>query len=169
MSKCPPFITPPLYSLLDLIYNFPAFGGLFHDYPYEFIAALDCLFRQCQDKIKASESKQDEQLAWLVKKRLDIKLVNVPPSSEVVAENIRDLSSKHLNKQIICFGTVVRTGNVRSRELIKKFKCRQCEYEVMVESDITEYNKFVMPQRCEGRVPKKENPFFNIAKQVINK
>ena len=37
----------------------------------------------------------------------------------------------------------------------------------MVESDITEFNKFRMPQQCEGRVPKKENPFFNIAKQVI--
>jgi hypothetical protein len=26
-----------------------------------------------------------------------------------------------------------------------------------------------MPRKCDNRVEKKENPFFNIAKQVLNK
>ena len=57
---------------------------------------------------------------------LDIKLINVPPTKEIVAESIRDLSAMHLNKLIMICGTVVRTGNVNSRELTKKFTCKSC-------------------------------------------
>ena len=101
--------------------------------------------------------------------RLDIKLINVPPTNEVLAESIRDLNSRHLNKLIIIFGTVVRTGNVNSRELQKYFKCRQCGEEYVCESDITEYNNFNLPKTCTGRVQKKENPFFKIAQNMMNK
>lgn len=70
---------------------------------------------------------------------------------------------------VVIFGTVVRTGNVNSRELLKKFECKQCGLVTVCESDITEYNVFKMPQRCEGKVPKKENAFFKIALQVMKK
>jgi DNA replicative helicase MCM subunit Mcm2 (Cdc46/Mcm family) len=59
-----------------------------------------------------------------VKENLDVKLHNVPPSKEILAESIRDVSTEHLNKCIIIFGTVVRTGKVHSRELRKDFKCK---------------------------------------------
>lgn len=56
-----------------------------------------------------------------VKERLDVKLINVPPTSEIVCETIREIDATHLNKFIIIYGTVVRTGNVGARELFKKF------------------------------------------------
>ena len=68
-------------------------------------------------------------LLFSVKKNLDAKLINVPPTQEIVADSIRSVNSEHLNKFIILFGTVVRTGNVHSRELVKDFKCKQCEKE----------------------------------------
>ena len=47
-------------------------------------------------------------------KKLCVKLINVPPTKEIVAESIRTVNSEHLNKFIILFGTVVRTGHVHS-------------------------------------------------------
>ena len=95
--------------------------------------------------------------------RLDIKMINVPPTKEVLAENIRELNSRHLNKLIIIFGTVVRTGNINSRELQRNYKCRACGEEYVCESDVTEYNNFNLPKTCIGRVEKKDNPFFKMA------
>ncbi|CDW77769.1 mcm2 3 5 family protein [Stylonychia lemnae] len=103
-----------------------------------------------------------------VKKNLDVKLSMVPPTKEIVAESIRQVTSEHLNKFIILFGTVVRTGHVHSRELFKKFQCRQCNSEFTCESDITEFNRFQLPQRCDGKVQTKMNPFFKIAKTLMN-
>lgn len=59
----------------------------------------------------------------------------------------------------------MRTGNVNSRELKKKFKCKQCECEIIAESDVTEYNQFKLPPKCGAQVMKKvgTNPFFKIA------
>lgn len=102
-----------------------------------------------------------------MKERLDIKLINVPPTKEIVAESIRDLSSQHLNKLIIIFGTVVRTGNVNSRELKKKFACKTCGKQVICESDIAEYNRFKLPLACDGEVEKKQNPFFQAAQKMM--
>ena len=45
----------------------------------------------------------------------------VPPTKELVAESLREITSYHLNKFIIIFGTVVRTSNIQSRELYKEF------------------------------------------------
>ena len=87
-------------------------------------------------------------------------MINVPPTKEIVAESIRELSAKHLNKLIIICGTVVRTGNVNSRELTKKFCCKSCGKEYICESDITEYNRFVTPVACDNMIEKKQNPFF---------
>lgn len=91
---------------------------------------------------------------------LDVKLKSVPPTHEILTESIRDITTSHQNKFVIIFGTVVRTGNVHSRELRKLFKCKQCEKEVECYSDITEYNKFIMPVMCDGKVDTKKNPFF---------
>ena len=104
---------------MELIYKFPAFGGMFHDVPLELDTVLRYLFIQCQDIAAAnlSMNQRCSQGEIQTKTRLDIKFINVPPTSEVLAESIRCLSSRHLNKLIIIFGTVVRTGNVNSREL----------------------------------------------------
>ena len=77
-----------------------------------------------------------------VKKNIDIKLINVPPTTEIVASSIRSVTSEHLNKFIILFGTVIRTGNVHNRELFKDFECKNCNKVFTCESDITDYNKF---------------------------
>lgn len=100
---------------MELIYKFPAFGGMFHDVPLELDTVLRYLFIQCQDMaaINLSKEKRSPGDIW-TKTRLDIKFINVPPTNEVLAESIRCLSSRHLNKLIIIFGTVVRTGNVNS-------------------------------------------------------
>lgn len=155
------------------------FGSMFHDHPSQFDAVLQHLFFHVQ--ITAAESLSRDQIVFssqqhsvnnnnpTVKERLDIKLINVPPTKEIVSESIRDLSAKHLNKLIIIFGTVVRTGNVNSRELKKKFACKACEKEYICESDLAEYNKFIMPLACEGMVEKKANPFFDVAKKIYNK
>ena len=89
-------------------------------------------FIRCQ--FKAIESMKEDRVLFSsesgdllkVKHKLDIKLNNVPPSKEIAPEKIRDLSSHHLGKMIVLFGTVVRTGNVNSRELLKRFECKQC-------------------------------------------
>jgi DNA replicative helicase MCM subunit Mcm2 (Cdc46/Mcm family) len=99
-------------------------------------------------------------------------LINVPPiSGEIVAESIREINNRMLGKQIIVFGTVMRTGNVNSREIFKKFECKQCGKQVDCESDISEYNKFILPVRCDGQVLKKisTNPFFAIAQKILAK
>lgn len=81
------------------------------------------------------------------------------------------MTARHLNKYIIIYGTVVRTGNVNSRELTKKFKCKLCEREYICESEIADYSSFRLPVRCEAKVEveKKPNPFFNIAKKFPGK
>lgn len=93
----------------------------------------------------------------------------MPPTREIVAESIRAVGAQHLNKFIILFGTVVRTGNVQSRELFKEFACRQCGKTVVCESDISEYNRFNFPAQCSGKVETKINPFFKIAKSLMEK
>ena len=93
----------------------------------------------------------------------------VPPTKEIVCESIRKVGSEHLNKYIIVFGTVVRTGNVHSRELYKDFQCKSCGKKITCESDITEYNKFNLPQRCDSQVEKKKNQFFQIVKTMMQK
>ena len=45
-------------------------------------------------------------------KKIHVKLTNVPPTKEIVAESIRSVGAQHINKFIILFGTVVRTGHV---------------------------------------------------------
>jgi DNA replicative helicase MCM subunit Mcm2 (Cdc46/Mcm family) len=85
-------------------------------------------------------------------KKLTVKLINVPPTKEIVAESIRSVGAEHLNKFIILFGTVVRTGHIHSRELFKEFACKQCGKTVVCESDLSEFNRFVMPPRCTGKV-----------------
>ena len=47
--------------------------------------------------------------------------------------------------------------------------CKACEKEYICESDLAEYNKFITPLACEGMVEKKQNPFFDIAKKMMNK
>ena len=96
-----------------------------------------------------------------------MKLINVPPTKEIVAESIRSVNSEHLNKFIILFGTVVRTGNVHNRELYKDFECKQCQKVFTCESDITEFNRFALPLRCDGKVETKVNAFFKIAKTLM--
>eukprot|EP00347_Sterkiella_histriomuscorum_P013643 403363933 len=154
-------------DLLDFIYNFPFLGGKFHEHPFEFLEFLKDTLVACQQKIV---EKDEDKLPVnvVVKKNLDVKLLNIPPTKEVVAESIRAVNTEYQNKFIILTGTVVRTGHVNSRELFKQFKCRQCEKEFTCESDITEYNNFKLPQRCDGKVQTKENPFFKIAKTLIN-
>ena len=85
-----------------------------------------------------------------VKEKLDVKLINVPPSKEIVCETIREVTARHLNKYIIIYGTVVRTGNVNSRELTKKFCCKLCGREYICESEIADYSSFRLPVRCES-------------------
>lgn len=96
-------------------------------------------------------------------KKLQVKLTNVPPTKEIVTESIRTVNAEHLNKFIILFGTVVRTGHVHSRELFKEFACKQCQKTFVCESDISEFNRFQLPPRCTGKVETKVNPFFKIA------
>ena len=127
---------------------------------------LKHLFAQVQGNI--AESLLNEPLSYsnnsnpIVKERLDVKLINVPPTKEIVAESIRDLNAKHLGKLIIIFGTVVRTGNVSSRELKKKFVCKSCQKEYICESDLAEYNRFITPVACEGMVEKKKPENYSI-------
>lgn len=102
-------------------------------------------------------------------KKIVVKLTNVPPTKEIVAESIRSVTSEHQNKFIILFGTVVRTGHVHSRELYKEFQCKACEKTVVCESDISECNRFIMPPKCTGKVETKVNPFFKIAKTLMEK
>ena len=73
-------------SLLEVIYNYPVFGSMFHDHPKEFIELLKDIFVRCQQKTIDSmhedkvlfSSQNIDQLK--IKYRLDIKLNNVPPS-----------------------------------------------------------------------------------------
>ena len=84
-----------------------------------------------------------------IKKNIDVKLTNVPPLKEVICESIRNLGQYHLNKRTIIFGTVVRTSNINSRELKKDFECKLCSKKFVCESDVTEYNNFATPYRCD--------------------
>jgi DNA replicative helicase MCM subunit Mcm2 (Cdc46/Mcm family) len=159
-------------DILALIYNYPQFGGVFHEEPDLFIQTMKQIFIRVQNLVLQRITKTKDNNPGSVKNRLDIKLINVPPiSGEIVAESIRDINNKMLGKQIIVFGTVMRTGNVNSREIYKKFECKSCGKQVDCESDISEYNKFVLPVRCDGQVIKKisTNPFFAIAQKILAK
>lgn len=63
-----------------------------------------------------------------------------PIQGNIVVKNLRDIRQSQVGKLIITFGTVMRTSNVVSRELRKKFECKQCGFQVVCESDITEFN-----------------------------
>ena len=63
---------------------------------------------------------------YSLKPHLDVKLFNVPPHKDIICESIRNLNHRHLQKTCLVFGTVVRTGNVGSRELAKLFQCTKC-------------------------------------------
>ncbi len=86
-----------------------------------------------------------------------------------MTESIRQVNSEHLYKFIILFGTVVRTGHIHSRELFKEFMCKNCEKKVVCESDVSEFNRFNLPLKCNGKVETKVNPFFKIAKSLMEK
>jgi hypothetical protein len=107
--------------------------------------------------------------SYITPKKLNVKLINVPPTKEIVAESIRQVNSEHLNKFIILFGTVVRTGHVQTRELYKEFECRSCGKRFVCESDVSEFNRFNFPPKCGGKVETKVNPFFKIAKTFMEK
>lgn len=97
-------------------------------------------------------------------------MTNVPPSKDIVAESIRGLSSKHIDKSIIIYGTVVRASNMKARKLKQKLECAACGWETVAESDIgLEELKYNKPLSCGGQVEKKENPFFDVAKKIMAK
>ena len=97
--------------------------------------------------------------AFSVKSKLDIKLNNIPPLKEILCDSIRNLGQNHIEKQSIIYGTVLRTNNVNSRELFKDFECKQCGRIINCQSDITEYNKFKTPLRCDQVSQDKFNPY----------
>lgn len=129
-------------DVIELIYNHPTFGPLFHDKPVEFVQIMKQVLDVCQDKLLAQmkEGVSYSEKEGSVKKHIDVRLMNVPPIQDVLCRNIRDISSSKVGKLVIIFGTVMRTGNVNSRELKKKFKCKACGFETIAESDITECN-----------------------------
>lgn len=83
----------------------------------DYSSKMETNYRQTHGKLKS----EFMNLLISLKKYLDVKLSSVPPTKEIVAESIRQVGAEHLNKYIIVFGTVVRTGHVHSRELYKKF------------------------------------------------
>ena len=104
-----------------------------------------------------------------MKKNLDVKLIQVPPLKEVHCESIRNLNSHNLGKTTIIFGTVIRTGNMSARELIKDFQCKLCGRRITCESDISEYNKFILPTRCDAPIIKTQDPFENLVESMNSK
>ena len=64
-----------------------------------------------------------------------------------------------MGKLTILFGTVVRTSNTNCREVMKDFQCKQCQKIHVCESDISEFNRFALPVRCDAKQLKKFNPF----------
>ena len=130
-------------DVLELLYNFPVFGEFFHSKPGEFTELIRLVLAKCQQSTIAQSNglAYDSQTQATVKKRLDVRYVNLPPiANDVVIKNLRDLGKPQLNKLIVTFGTVMRTSNVNSRELSKKFQCKQCGKQVVCESDISLFN-----------------------------
>lgn len=106
------------FDLLAFIYEFPHIGSLFHQHSEEFLNFVRHAMITCEVKL-LDVIPQSETLS--VKRKLDIKLTHVPPVPEIVCEFIRNMGQEQLGKIAIIFGTVVRTSNVNSRELIKDF------------------------------------------------
>ena len=160
-------------DVLDLIYNYPKFGSEWHEKPFEFQQTIEGFLIEAQQRTIQSMNDQQarfEEIEPTVKDKINARFVNVPPViGDVVLRSIRDIQQQHMNKLVITFGTVMRTTNVNSRELKKKFQCKTCEKKFICESQIDEYNQFQLPVRCDNMVPKKENPFFKITQQVMRK
>ena len=90
-------------------------GSDFHESPLDFLELLQKGFILCQQLVLESDLEGQaglHTLAAMVKKNLDVRLCNVPPCKEIMADSIRELNSTHFNKFISVFSTVTRTGQV---------------------------------------------------------
>ena len=72
------------------------------------------------------------------------------------------ISNVFKKRNPIIFGTVIRTSNINSRELIKDFQCRLCGKRITCKSDISEYNNFQMPLRCDQLVEREPTPYADL-------
>lgn len=128
-------------DVLDLLYNFPQFGSMVHEQPKAFVETMRGMLLKAQENTIQGMQGQSRELNEPTRKlKVDPRLINVPPCAEFVTKRIRDLDQRHLNKLVVTFGTVMRCTNVNSRELRKKFQCKNCQKEYICESSIEEFN-----------------------------
>ena len=95
----------------------------------------------------------------IVKKRINVRLMNVPPLQEITLGSIRNMRQCHVNKYMVIYGTVMRATTIKNRETKKDFACKACGKIYTAQSDIYEFANFLLPKICGGQVEKKPNPF----------
>jgi DNA replicative helicase MCM subunit Mcm2 (Cdc46/Mcm family) len=104
-----------------------------------------------------------------LKKKMDVRLTNVPPLKEITLETIRNIRQCHVNKYMVVYGTVIRCTSVKNRETKKDFACKFCGKIYTAKSDILEYNSFKLPPICGGEVEKPHNPFVSMLNAMKRK
>jgi len=95
---------------------------------------------------------QDESVKQFmeIKKRINVRLTNVPPLQEITLGSIRNMRQCHVNKYMVIHGTVMRAQTVKNRETKKDFACKTCGKIYTAQSDIYEYSRFLLPPICGG-------------------
>ena len=88
-----------------------------------------------------------------VKQNSHIRLVSLPPVSELCKATIGDIRSHEVDSLIQVSGTVVRTGGVRMLELIKQYECQnpRCRYRFTVRADPEQDHMLPQPRTCPSR------------------
>jgi DNA replicative helicase MCM subunit Mcm2 (Cdc46/Mcm family) len=94
-----------------------------------------------------------------LKRRVNIRLINIPPMKEISIGSIRNVRQCHVNKYMVLYGTVVRAQTCKNRETKKDFACKTCGKIYTAASDIYEFSSFKLPPICGGQVEKRPNPF----------
>ena len=139
-------------DLLDFMYYFPFEGSKFHENPHEFLKFLKLCITAVQSKLINEETDETLKPYMDLKKKINVRLGNIPPISEIAIGSIRNVRQCHMNKYMVIYGTVVRAQSVKNRETKKDFACKNCGKLYTAKSDIYEFSSFRLPPVCGGKV-----------------
>ena len=90
------------------MYYFPFEGSKFHENPHEFLKFLKLCITAVQSKLINEETDETLKPYMDLKKKINVRLGNIPPISEIAIGSIRNVRQCHMNKYMVIYGTVVR-------------------------------------------------------------
>ena len=96
----------------------------------------------------SSVSSSSSSLRGSVKRRVTMRIVNLPPSVEFNKRSVSSLRSFDVGGLVQIPGTVVRTGMVKMLELSREYECCRCGHTFFVAADMEQGNILEAPTLC---------------------